>query len=146
MQYLASKGFVHRDLAARNILVADGNIVKVSKLAHIFTSANGVNLLIFISRHLPYLYLYIADFGMSRDLVNDDYYMSQGGKIPIKWTAPEAANYRKYSTASDVWSYGCLLYEIWSLGCTPFKDCSNTEVHNHRITFHYTQDLWDGGL
>lgn len=58
MQYLASKGFVHRDLAARNILVADGNIVKVSKLAHIFTSANGVNLLfIFISRHLPYLYL-----------------------------------------------------------------------------------------
>ena len=57
MQYLASKGFVHRDLAARNILVADGNIVKVSKLAHIFTSANGVNLLIFISHHLPYLYL-----------------------------------------------------------------------------------------
>lgn len=130
MQYLASKGFVHRDVAARNILVADGNIVKVSKLAHIVTSAEGVKLLfIYISCHLPYLYLQIADFGMSRDLVNDDYYVSQGGKIPVKWTAPEAANYRKYSTASDVWSYGCLLYEIWSMGCQPFKGCSNPEVY-----------------
>ena len=56
MQYLASKGFVHRDLAARNILVADGNIVKVSKLAHIYTSVNGVNLL---HVHLTALTLFI---------------------------------------------------------------------------------------
>ena len=72
--------------------------------------------------------LQIADFGLSRDLQNEDYYVSHGGKIPVKWTAPEALNYRKYSTASDVWSYGVLLYEIWAMGIKPFQDCTNTEV------------------
>ncbi len=72
----------------------------------------------------------IADFGLSRDLMNDNYYVSQGGKIPVKWTAPEALDYKKYSTASDVWSYVCLLYEIWSLGHNPFDNekFSNREV------------------
>ena len=46
----------------------------------------------------------------------------------MKWTAPEALNYRKYSTASDVWSYGVLLYEIWAMGIKPFHDCTNSEV------------------
>ena len=70
----------------------------------------------------------IADFGLSRDLQNEDYYVSHGGKIPVKWTAPEALTYRKYSTASDVWSYGVLLYEIWAMGIKPFQDCTNSEV------------------
>ena len=70
----------------------------------------------------------IADFGMSRDLQNENYYVSSGGKIPLKWTAPEAIHYKKYSTASDVWSYGCVLYEIWSLGHKPFEDVGNMEV------------------
>ena len=70
----------------------------------------------------------IADFGLSRDLAEGDYYRSRGGKIPIKWTAPEALHYHKYSTSSDVWSYGMVLFEIWSLGHKPFEDLSVTQV------------------
>ena len=65
---------------------------------------------------------------MSRNLSDENYYVSQGGQIPVKWTAPEAIHYKKYSTASDVWSYGCLLYEIWSLGYKPFEGVGNAKV------------------
>ena len=72
--------------------------------------------------------LQIADFGMSRALQDTDYYVSRGGKIPVKWTAPEALHYKKYSTASDVWSFGVVLYEIWTLGTPPYYLKSNNEV------------------
>jgi ephrin-B len=98
MNYLSSKKFIHRDLAARNILVTDNAICK------------------------------IGDFGMSRDLLDDNYYISHAKKIPIKWTAPEALHFKRYSTASDVWSYGAVLYEIWSVGHKPFENYSNQEV------------------
>ena len=67
----------------------------------------------------------IADFGMSRALQDTEYYVSHGGKIPVKWTAPEALSYRKYSTASDVWSFGVVMYEIWAVGTKPYKTMTN---------------------
>ena len=95
---------------------------------------------------------------MSRDLEDNSYYITHGGKIPVKWTAPEvyystqrtiprlplsyflpylffaivqALHFRKYSTASDVWSFGCVMYEIWSLGHKPFEAYSNIQVFHH---------------
>ena len=65
---------------------------------------------------------------MSRTLQDTDYYVSRGGKIPVKWTAPEALHYKKYSTASDVWSFGVVLYEIWTLGTPPYYLKTNNEV------------------
>ena len=65
---------------------------------------------------------------MSRALQDTDYYVSRGGKIPVKWTAPEALHYKKYSTASDVWSFGVVLYEIWTLGSPPYYLKTNNEV------------------
>ena len=83
---------------------------------------------------------------MARDLEESTYYVSHGGQIPVKWTAPEvekvnisssaiychlypqALHYKKYSTASDVWSFGCLMYEIWSLGHKPFEGYTNSQV------------------
>lgn len=65
---------------------------------------------------------------MSRDLKEENYYFSKEGEIPVKWTAPETLNYKKYSIASDVWSFGVVMYEIWSFGHRPFQGHSNLEV------------------
>uniref|UniRef100_A0A3Q2GNR2 receptor protein-tyrosine kinase n=1 Tax=Cyprinodon variegatus TaxID=28743 RepID=A0A3Q2GNR2_CYPVA len=108
MKYLSDMSYVHRDLAARNILVNSNLVCKVS------------------------------DFGMSRVLEDDPEaayttrvspgIQLQGGKIPIRWTAPEAIAYRKFTSASDVWSYGVVMWEVMSYGERPYWDMSNQDV------------------
>ena len=65
---------------------------------------------------------------MARDLLDENYYVAHAGRVPVKWCAPEVINYMKYTVASDVWSYGCVLYEIWSLGHKPYTEQTNAEV------------------
>uniref|UniRef100_A0A8C5MC40 receptor protein-tyrosine kinase n=1 Tax=Leptobrachium leishanense TaxID=445787 RepID=A0A8C5MC40_9ANUR len=104
MKYLSEMNYVHRDLAARNILVNSNLVCKVS------------------------------DFGLSRYLQDDTsdptYTSSLGGKIPVRWTAPEAIAYRKFTSASDVWSYGIVMWEVMSFGERPYWDMSNQDVIN----------------
>ncbi|NXR13071.1 FLT3 kinase, partial [Semnornis frantzii] len=91
MEFLESKSCIHRDLAARNILVTHGKVVK------------------------------ICDFGLARDVVNDSNYIVRGNaRLPVKWMAPESLFDRTYTMKSDVWSYGILLWEIFSLGVNPY--------------------------
>lgn len=100
MKYLSDMSYVHRDLAARNVLVNSNLECKVS------------------------------DFGLSRILENDaeGTYTTRGGKIPIRWTAPEAIEYRKFTSASDVWSFGIVMWEVMAYGERPYWDMSNHEV------------------
>ncbi|XP_075775330.1 receptor-type tyrosine-protein kinase FLT3 isoform X2 [Pelodiscus sinensis] len=91
MEFLESKSCIHRDLAARNVLVTCGKVVK------------------------------ICDFGLARDIMNDSNYVIRGNaRLPVKWMAPESLFDRIYTIKSDVWSYGILLWEIFSLGVNPY--------------------------
>lgn len=98
MLYLEGKNCIHRDLAARNCLVGENNTLKIS------------------------------DFGMSRQEDGGVYSSSGLKQIPIKWTAPEALNYGRYSSESDVWSFGILLWETFSLGVCPYPGMTNQQA------------------
>lgn len=91
MEFLSAKNCIHRDLAARNVLVTKGRLVK------------------------------IGDFGLARDIDNDSNYVVRGNvRLPVKWMAPESIFQGMYTMKSDVWAYGILLWEIFSLGVTPY--------------------------
>ncbi|KAH8298472.1 hypothetical protein KR044_005153 [Drosophila immigrans] len=101
-RYMESKRFIHRDIAARNCLLSSKGPGRVVK---------------------------IADFGMSRDIYRSDYYR-KGGKamLPIKWMPPEAFLDGIFTSKTDVWSFGILLWEVFSLGRSPYPGQHNTQV------------------
>ncbi|XP_065735137.1 muscle, skeletal receptor tyrosine-protein kinase isoform X4 [Phocoena phocoena] len=99
MAYLSERKFVHRDLATRNCLVGENMVVK------------------------------IADFGLSRNIYSADYYKAnENDAIPIRWMPPESIFYNRYTTESDVWAYGVLLWEIFSYGLQPYYGMAHEEV------------------
>ncbi|XP_065342828.1 tyrosine-protein kinase Btk isoform X3 [Cloeon dipterum] len=98
MAYLERHNYIHRDLAARNCLVGSENVVKV------------------------------ADFGLARYVLDDQYTSSGGTKFPIKWAPPEVLNYTRFSSKSDIWAYGVLMWEVFTCGKMPYGRLKNTEV------------------
>ncbi|XP_033742928.1 vascular endothelial growth factor receptor 1-like isoform X3 [Pecten maximus] len=111
MEYLSSKKYIHRDLAARNILLAEDNVVK------------------------------ICDFGLAKDCYkNPEYFKKGDGPVPVKWMAIESLTHRLYTTKSDVWSYGIFLWELFSLGGSPYPGVEINEKFIDLVKGGYIMD------
>ncbi|XP_035287514.1 tyrosine-protein kinase BTK-like [Anguilla anguilla] len=98
MAYLESQQYIHRDLAARNCLVDSNGTIKVT------------------------------DFGLSRYVLDDEYTSSAGSKFPVRWSPPEVLLYSKFSSKSDIWAFGVLMWEVYTLGKIPYERLSNTDI------------------
>uniref|UniRef100_A0A6Q2X9C9 Tyrosine-protein kinase n=1 Tax=Esox lucius TaxID=8010 RepID=A0A6Q2X9C9_ESOLU len=98
MAYLESQQYIHRDLAARNCLVDTNGTIKVT------------------------------DFGLSRYVLDDEYTSSVGAKFPVRWSPPEVLLYCRFSSKSDIWAYGVLMWEIYTLGKMPYERLNNNEI------------------
>uniref|UniRef100_A0A4W4G4Z1 non-specific protein-tyrosine kinase n=1 Tax=Electrophorus electricus TaxID=8005 RepID=A0A4W4G4Z1_ELEEL len=98
MAYLESQQYIHRDLAARNCLVDSNGTIKVT------------------------------DFGLSRYVLDDEYFSSVGSKFPVRWSPPEVLLYCKFSSKSDIWAFGVLMWEVYTLGRMPYERLNNTEI------------------
>ncbi|KAJ8255147.1 hypothetical protein GJAV_G00201480 [Gymnothorax javanicus] len=98
MAYLESQQYIHRDLAARNCLVDCNGTVKVT------------------------------DFGLSRYVLDDEYTSSAGSKFPVRWSPPEVLLYCRFSSKSDIWAFGVLMWEVYTLGRMPYERLNNTEI------------------
>ncbi|GFR66256.1 neurite outgrowth regulated kinase precursor [Elysia marginata] len=100
MEYMSEKKYVHRDLAARNVLIDHGKVVKV------------------------------CDFGLSRDVFHDNHYKKlTNGKLPLKWMAIESLRDRIFTTQSDVWSFGIVLWEIVTMGASPYPSVALADLY-----------------
>ncbi|MEQ2283683.1 hypothetical protein AMECASPLE_014075, partial [Ameca splendens] len=106
MEYLAMKKFVHRDLAARNCMLDESYTVKV------------------------------ADFGMARDVFDKEYYSVQDhrkAKLPVKWMAIESLRTQKFTTKSDVWSFGVLMWEMLTRGASPYPEVDPYDITHYLL-------------
>uniref|UniRef100_A0A8C2IKA3 non-specific protein-tyrosine kinase n=1 Tax=Cyprinus carpio TaxID=7962 RepID=A0A8C2IKA3_CYPCA len=98
MAYLEANQYIHRDLAARNCLVDSNGTIKVT------------------------------DFGLSRYVLDDEYTSSVGSKFPVRWSPPEVLLFCKFSSKSDIWAFGVLMWEVYTLGRMPYDRWNNTEI------------------
>ena len=104
MAYLSVRKCIHRDLAARNCMVNKDRVVK------------------------------IGDFGMARDVYETEYYRKEGkGLLPVRWMAPESLRDGVFTSQSDVWSYGVVLWEMATLAEQPYQGLANDQVTWHAV-------------